>query len=219
MVESVQQRTVLIDWDGTVTDRDMLDEIARTFGDPELYAQIDAGLDERTLTLHEVLRREFEPVRAPLAEVEQWLVENARIRPGFHELVQLSEERGWRLVVLSSGFRQLIEPVLRRERLERLELVSNRIVPDPQGWRVVFRDEDICPVCGEACKRQTVRKLLDGRGGEIIYIGDGYSDQCAAQAADRIFARRRLASYLLERGVPFEPFDDFFQVARGIVAQ
>jgi len=44
-------------------------------------------------------------------------------------------------------------------------------------------------------------------------VGDGYSDRCAAEDADLVFARRGLASYLAERGVGFEPFDDFFQVA------
>jgi len=101
--------TVFVDFDGTITEQDLLDEIARTFGDPEVYAELDAGLDERRLTLHEVLRREFEPVRAPLAEVVAWVLEHATIRPGFAELVGLARGWGWRLVVLSSGFRELIE--------------------------------------------------------------------------------------------------------------
>jgi 2-hydroxy-3-keto-5-methylthiopentenyl-1-phosphate phosphatase len=49
-------------------------------------------------------------------------------------------------------------------------------------------------------------------------VGDGYSDRCAAELADVVFARRGLASYLEERGVPFERFEDFHSVARSLAS-
>ncbi|HYM63465.1 MAG TPA: MtnX-like HAD-IB family phosphatase [Gaiellaceae bacterium] len=211
----MSQRTLVVDFDGTITEQDVLDEIARTFGDDEVYREVDEALDRNGITLHEVLRREFEPVRAPLGEVVEWVHANASIRPGFRELVELARERGWRLVVVSSGFRQLIEPVLERAGIEGLELVSNEVDPDPGGWRITFFDETRCEICGEPCKRTTVRSVVDG--GEVVYVGDGYSDRCAAEDADLVFARRGLAAYLTERGVPFEPFDDFFQIAERLV--
>jgi 2,3-diketo-5-methylthio-1-phosphopentane phosphatase len=207
-------RTIFVDFDGTITTHDLLDTIAQTFGDPEVYAEVDRGLDERRLTLHEVLRREFEPVRAPLDEVVEWVLEHAEVRPGFDELVRLADERGWRLVVLSSGFRELIAPVLEREGLGRLELVSNRIDPDPSGWRAYFRDESTCDVCGEPCKRAAV--LAEANATETVYIGDGISDRCGALASDRVFARRGLAEYLEKRGERFERFEDFHQVVRAL---
>ena len=207
-------RTIVVDFDGTITEQDLLDEIAEAFGDPEVFRELDEGLDRRELTLHEVLRREFEPVKAPLAEVVDYVLEHARLRPGFAELVALARERGWRLVVVSSGFRELIEPVLEREGLAGLELRSNSVDPDPSGWRVRFLDEAVCAVCGQECKRSTVAALANGS--EVVYVGDGYSDRCAAEDADLVFARRGLASYLSEQGVPFEPFDDFFQIAARI---
>jgi 2-hydroxy-3-keto-5-methylthiopentenyl-1-phosphate phosphatase len=206
--------TIFVDFDGTITEQDLLDRIAQTFGDPEVYREVDEGLDDHTLTLNEVIRREFEPVRAPLEDVVAWVLEHATIRPGFRELVRLAGERGYRLVVLSSGFRELIEPVLEREGLSGLELLSNRVEPDPSGWRVRFRDAAPCPVCGEPCKRSAV--LAEANGGSAVYVGDGISDRCGAEASDLVFARRGLATYLAERGVPFEPFDDFFEVAAGI---
>ena len=68
-----------------------------------------------------------------------------------------------------------------------------------------------CPVCGDLCKR---RALPAGR--PLVYVGDGYSDRCAALAADRVFARRELADYLASRGVPFEPFETFDDVAAAL---
>ena len=212
----MSQRTLVVDFDGTITEQDVLDQIARTFGDDEVYREVDEALDRNGITLHELLRREFEPVRAPLAEVVAWIHANASIRPGFRELVELARERGWRLVVVSSGFRQLIEPVLERAGIEGLELVSNEVDPNPEGWRISFFDESRCESCGEACKRTTVRSVVDG--GEVVYVGDGYSDRCAAEDADLVFARSGLAAHLTERGVPFEPFDDFFRIAKRLEA-
>jgi len=209
-------RTIVVDFDGTITEQDLLDEIALTFGDEDVYREVDEGLDESRLTLHEVLRREFEPVRAPLPEVQRWVLENVRVRPGFRDVVELARKRGWRFVIVSSGFRELIQPVLDREGLGDLELLSNSVDPDPSGWKVAFRTEAVCESCGEPCKRSTAAALADGT--ELVYVGDGYSDRCAAELADLVFARRGLARYLTERGVPFEPFDDFRSVARRLAS-
>jgi 2-hydroxy-3-keto-5-methylthiopentenyl-1-phosphate phosphatase len=209
-------RTLVVDFDGTITEQDLLDTIAQTFGDEEVYREVDEGLDDDSLTLNEVIRREFEPVRAPLGEVRDWVLENVRIRPGFRELVDLARERDWRIVVVSSGFRELIEPVLEREGLGDLELLSNTVDPEPDGWKVRFRVSEACEVCGQPCKRSTAAALADGT--ELVYVGDGYSDRCAAELADVVFARRGLASYLEERGVAFERFEDFHSVARSLAS-
>jgi 2-hydroxy-3-keto-5-methylthiopentenyl-1-phosphate phosphatase len=209
-------RTLVVDFDGTITEQDLLDTIAQTFGDEEVYKEVDAGLDDHSLTLNEVIRREFEPVRAPLPEVRDWVLENVRVRPGFRELVELSRERGWRFVIVSSGFRELIEPVLEREGAPDVELLSNTVDADPDGWKVRFRVSETCEVCGQPCKRSTAAALADGT--ELVYVGDGYSDRCAAESADVVFARRGLAAYLEERGVPFEHFEDFHSVARSLAS-
>jgi 2,3-diketo-5-methylthio-1-phosphopentane phosphatase len=209
-------RTLVVDFDGTITEQDLLDTIAQTFGDEEVYREVDEGLDDHSLTLNEVIRREFEPVRTPLPEVRSWVLDNVRVRPGFRELVELARERGWRFVIVSSGFRELIEPVLEREGVADVELLSNTVDADPDGWKVRFRVSETCDVCGQPCKRSTAAALADGT--ELVYVGDGYSDRCAAESADVVFARRGLATYLEERGVPFEPFEDFHSVARSLAS-
>ncbi len=152
-------------------------------------------------------------MRAPLSEVLEWVFERTRIRAGFRELLELARARGWPVIVVSSGFHELIEPVFEREGIE-VELFANRVDPRPEGWVVDWRYEDECDVCGQSCKRSVVERLTHGE--EIVYIGDGYSDRCAAEAAGRVFARRGLARYLEERDVPFEPFSEFFEVSTAL---
>jgi 2-hydroxy-3-keto-5-methylthiopentenyl-1-phosphate phosphatase len=208
-------RTIVVDFDGTVTEEDLLDEIASRFGDPAVYQEVEDGLDEGRMPLREVITREFEPVTKPLEEIVRWELDTVRVRSGFRELVQLAEERGWRMVIVSSGFHELIEPILEREGVE-VELHANRVDPRPEGWRVLWQYDESCDSCGESCKRSIVKEF--GGEGEIVYVGDGYSDRCAAEASHRVFATKGLARYLDEQGVPYERFDDFHDVARGLAS-
>ena len=198
---------LVLDWDGTVTERDTLDLVLERFGDPEIYARVEGELG-RTLTLNEVIAQEFATVTAPLEEVVSWLLEHVRIRPGFAELA-----RAHRPLVVSSGFHELIEPVLEREGLlDAVELRANSVEPRPDGWRAHFRVAGRCEACGEPCKRGDLPS-----GVEVVYAGDSHSDLCASLAADRVFATGNLARWLEERRVPFTPLTDFFQLANEIV--
>jgi 2-hydroxy-3-keto-5-methylthiopentenyl-1-phosphate phosphatase len=196
---------IVVDWDGTATTEDTLIKAMEVFGDWQVYLDAAAALRRGEITLHEEIRRDAAGIKAPLEEVQQWLVDQIELRPGFREFAQRR-----RPVIVSSNFRQLIEPILDRERLE-LEVRANEVEWHQAGWRGTFRNGDACGTCGEPCKRAD----LPGEG-HVVYVGDGYSDRCAAQAADRIFARDGLARYLTERGVAYEPFDDFFDVERAL---
>ena len=193
---------VVIDWDGTVTEIDSLHLVLLEFGDERIYDAAENRLG-KDLSLHEVIALEFESVRAPLDQVVEWVAENVHVRAGFGEFA-----RTRRPLIVSSGFHELIEPVLEREGIE-LDVVANRVEARPEGWQARFRSAEPCSVCGQPCKREDVRGL-----GGFVYVGDGFSDRCVALAATRVFARDGLAVYLEARGVPFEHFDDFDQLGR-----
>jgi len=195
---------LVLDWDGTVTEIDTLHMVNERFGDPELFGALEDELGRR-LTLDEVIAREIATVTAPLAEVVEYLRAEVRVRAGFRELVDEHDP-----LIVSAGFRELIDPILAREGVEA-RVVANRVVADPAGWRAVFREREVCPVCGEPCKRGAVAGL-----GPFAYVGDGISDRCVSLAADRRFARRSLAVWLDEQGVPYEPFGDLRDVASAL---
>ena len=190
---------LVLDWDGTATERDTLSLVMERFGDFELWRQTGECMG-RSLTHDEAVSLSFASVRAPLDDVVAWLLANVRLRRGFHELVERC-----RPLVVSSGFHELIDPILRREAVE-VELLANRVDPRPDGWRIELRECRTCADCGEACKRASLPP------GDVVYVGDGYSDRCAALAATRVFATGTLADYLARRHVPYVPFDDLHDV-------
>ena len=201
---------VVCDFDGTITERDTLDEMCRRYAPPGVYDHAENGLTGRRMTLREVLRYEFEPIRGDHATIIAETVDRTTVRPGFARFVGAARGAGHRVVVVSSGFRDVISPVLAREGVGDLELYAHDVRFGPQGSTVTFRHGEPCSVCGEECKRSVVDGL--GHAGPVAYIGDGYSDRCAAQAADRRFATGSLARHLDRLGLEQTPFADFDDV-------
>ncbi len=193
---------LVLDWDGTCTARDSLVAAIHDLGDPSVY---DGAFQDKFGSYGEALAAEVATLRVSPEEAAAWAVANVELRPGLHELIAR-----YRPVIVSSGLPQLILPVLEREGID-VELRSNDAVPSADGWRVIFRDEGVCPVCGDKCKR---RSLPNGR--PLVFVGDGWSDRCASLAADRVFARTGLAAYLDEQGAPYEPYETLFDVAAAL---
>ena len=191
---------LVLDWDGTVTERDTLHMTIERFGDLEVFHAMEAQVG-RALTLNEVIAVEMETITAPFDDVLAWLLDVVSVRRGLAALVAEHDP-----LIVSAGFCELIEPILAREGLS-VPVVANRIEPSPEGWRAVFPERAACSVCGEPCKRAT----LDGNG-PFVYVGDGVSDRCVSLAADRVFARDGLARWLDAQGVAYEPFEDLDDV-------
>jgi 2-hydroxy-3-keto-5-methylthiopentenyl-1-phosphate phosphatase len=190
---------LVLDWDGTVTERDTVELVIERFGDIATYRRSGA-LMGRSLSHDAALAHSFSTVRAPLDEVVAWVVDAVSVRAGFRELVERYQP-----LVVSSGLRELIDPVLVREGVD-VEVLANRVDARPDGWQILFRERSRCASCGEACKRSVLP------AGDVAYVGDGYSDRCAALAADRVFATGGLATYLDQRSIPYQPFDDLRDV-------
>ena len=199
---------LVVDWDGTVTERDTLMHVLRHFVAPAvldpLEAELDAGLAAGTITHREVMEREWAQMTAPLDDVVAFVVEHARVRAGFAEFAARFDP-----LILSSGFHETIAPVLARDGV-RARVSANHAEPRADGWRIRWVSDSACDTCGQPCKRGS---LPDGA---FAYVGDGFSDRCAALAADRIFARDGLARYLDSMGVRYEPFKDFRELARAV---
>ena len=141
---------VVLDSDGTVTEVDGLHLVLLEFGDQAVYEEHEARLG-RELTLHEVIAREFRTVSAPLPEVVAWMREHARLRPGFAEFAQ---EHG--PLIVSSGFHELIEPILEREGLG-LDVRANRPILARTAGALSSATTNRVPSAGSPASARTSR--------------------------------------------------------------
>lgn len=208
---------IICDFDGTVTARDTNSALARRFA-PDAFARVEGLLATREMSLREVLSTEFAGFDVGLDAV---LDEALRIpfRAGFTEFLDAAEQAGSQVVLLSSGFREIIEPMLDRDGLAgRVPLVANGISFGEEGGRIAWRELPTCDLCDEPCKRHDVARLREAHAEHevVVFVGDGFSDRCGAETADRVFARDSLARYLDERDLAYESWHDFDDVARAL---
>jgi 2-hydroxy-3-keto-5-methylthiopentenyl-1-phosphate phosphatase len=204
---------IVVDFDGTITDRDTQDALLEKYA-PDAYEVAERGLSDGRLTLRECMEMEFAPVRGDHDALVAEAVGDAVVRPGFAEFVRAAQAGGHRLVIVSGGFESIIRPILAREGADHLEVIAHEVHFSPDGTRLDFRHGEDCAVCGQECKRSVVDELRNGN--PVAYVGDGFSDRCAAVAADRRFARHSLAADLDGMGLDYTPFDDFHTVREAL---
>ena len=92
-----------------------------------------------------------------------------------------------------------------------LAVYANHAEMTDQGLVITFPyGDEACADCGN-CKRKhlrDLRRLYD----RVIYIGDGFSDRCASQEADILFAKSHLAEICEAEGRDYVPFETFADI-------
>jgi 2,3-diketo-5-methylthio-1-phosphopentane phosphatase len=201
-----------VDFDGTITARDTLHVIVEEFGARGVWDELEPRLQAGEITVEDAMRRQFAAVTATMDEALAAVRRHAPLRPGFDRFVSWAEQAGHRIVVLSSGFRVVIDAVLADAGIAGLEIRSNDIVFSREGARLVWADRgEICAECGRRCKRHDLA-LRRAPGQHVVYVGDGISDRCVSAQADTLFARAALAEFLDAEARPYLPFEDFDQI-------
>jgi 2-hydroxy-3-keto-5-methylthiopentenyl-1-phosphate phosphatase len=205
---------VVCDFDGTLTTEDVGDLVSIHFGGREAWVAAEDAYRAGAFPFSELLRRIFAPVTASADEIAAFARATAVLRHGAERFVAACREAGRPFVIASAGLDVYIEPVLGRlhpHLRSYLQLRSNRARCRPTGLEVDFHATvGGCGRCG-FCKGAVVEELR-GAGYRVAVLGDGSADRCAAEAADLVFARRSLARYCEERGIPHHRFDTFDDV-------
>ncbi len=214
---------LVLDFDGTIVDRDIGDEIADRFGPPD-WREIDRRCAAGELALADMQRLVWPRVRGSPEEILAFVDEVARFRPGFEALVAAAAARAAPIVVASGGFDFYIERVLARLGPLRaaLDVVSNRArFLDGGRIHVEFPHERAaaaarCALRCAVCKGAAVDRLRAGGARRTIFCGDGGADACGAGRADVVFAvaGSRLARHCEARGIAHRTFASFDEVAR-----
>ncbi|MDP6666547.1 MAG: MtnX-like HAD-IB family phosphatase [Dehalococcoidia bacterium] len=212
---------VLIDFDGTITTRDIGDQVVINFAEPGWDAALDryrAGeMNVRELWSHEIglLREERE------AEAVAQSVDWATIREGFGELVEFCRSREIPVEVASSGMHFYVDAILEVNGFGDLPRARPVVDYDDQGFGVMTMPGGLRD-CGMTamCKCDRVWRLRR-RGFRVMFIGDGVSDACVVSQADIVLATGSLREVCESKGIghsPFETFHEVLEVVKGLGA-
>lgn len=203
---------VFTDFDGTITLKDLGDEIFIRFGDFDKYHDllVNGKIDIKTYWIE--LCKTFDE-RVSDEKIAE-LALRADIDPYFVDFVYYLESEEIPLFITSDGFKSYIKPILERENISNIKFYCNELKFDQKGVYPIFPGAtESCNCMAASCKRN---RLLNNSEDDsiIVYIGDGYSDFCAAEHSDIIFAKKNLAAYCNEKRIPHYPYKNFFDVKR-----
>ncbi len=199
-----------VDFDGTIVTQDMCAVLVETLAG-EGWREINELWERKELSTLECARRTFKLFNSNDPEVFRQLIGQAVFDPGFLDFAAFCEQRGFPLIILSDGYDFYIEYLLQREGLN-LPYYANKLLFAPQLDVETPYSSGECDLCG-VCKLQLMEKLLKP-GCRSVYIGDGTSDFCPAERADKVFARSRLYQHCQEVGKEaqlFQSFQDILQ--------
>lgn len=205
---------IYIDFDGTITTKDIGEHMFLEFGDPEeckliISKWLDGSLNSKEVwsqlcaTINDFDEKKFEKF---LTEIT--------IDPYFHEFVNYAQQQDYNVTILSDGLDYYIDKIAERENFSDLPLYCNKLTFDENNNLIPsfpYTDEE-CSKCAN-CKRNHIISSSKDED-YTIYIGDGWSDTCAAEHCDFIFAKRSLLKYCEQNGVPYFPFKTFNDVQK-----
>jgi len=207
---------VVCDFDGTALTEDLGDKVSQHFAGYQAWRLAEDEYRTGAFSFGTLLRRIFEPITASREEIAAFARHSAVLRPGFDRLVAACRSAGRPFLLCSAGLDVYIEPVLEllpATLRSHVEVRANRASCSPQGMAISFHPapaEDGCGNCG-FCKGAVVRELR-AVGHKVLVCGDGTTDRCAADAADFVFATRRLVGYCRSQGIAHRPFETFHDV-------
>jgi len=198
---------IITDFDGIITDHDTLETLLKQFGTPE-WLHIERRLEQGLLTVDDAFRQQMGLLEVSLKDALEALDNEIQIDETVGECAKELLENGGQFTIASAGFTEIISHLLNgvipkgvTVRANQVEIINNRwtVIPSPTP-----KIKGLCT----HCKRYWVEKAKVA-GDIVIYVGDGFTDRCPAEAADRVYARGSLLTYRQEKGLPTYPFQDF----------
>ena len=200
---------VYTDFDGTITQKDLLYHLLDAAAPPEWRAIEDAltaeEIDERT-----ALQQEFALLSISLEEAIP-IILDVPIDPHFKSFAMFCQEHNIPLEILSGGFDQFIRAYLTKHGLDFVPFHSNSARVENNRWQIIGSpNPKIRNLCNH-CKTYWLQQRIQ-EGYTIVYIGDGNTDRCPATHAHYRFAKGDLAAYLQKYNYSFIPFSSFADV-------
>jgi 2-hydroxy-3-keto-5-methylthiopentenyl-1-phosphate phosphatase len=200
---------VQCDFDGTVTEEDVSFFLLDTFAQGD-WRRLLQEYKEGKISVGEFNTRSFAMVKNDKAALLEEVKVKSKVRPGFHELVNYCQKKGFRLVIVSNGLDFYIRAVLKDLGLENIEVHAAQARFHPEGMVVRYVAPD-GKIVDDGFKEAYIKLFLES-GYRVIYVGNGDSDFPPAKYAHHVFATGDLLEYCRENNLNCTPFENFIDI-------
>lgn len=206
---------IFCDFDGTLTDRDTLVVLLDRYAQSDWYA-VEERMLRGEIEEKEGLRAELAMLKACDEALMTTLEQEVNPAAGLNDFVQFVRESGWPLTVLSGGLIRFSAALWRKWGYGDIPLYANDHRRDDNGGIDVI-PADFPHIRGHCnnCKRWHVEEAIK-RGSQVVYIGDGLTDHCPAEAAHRRYAKGSLLEHLRKEGLEAVPFETLYDVVEDL---
>ncbi len=207
---SIQYR-IFCDFDGTIALNDVGDQLFIRFGDEAHWWQLVQQWRDKKIDGRQLWQQQSEITRITPHQMDEFAASQP-IDPTFLEFVNFCRRHHYPIYILSDGMDAYITRILAAHNINGIEVRANHLHIDDSGRLTVSFPyyEQSCGQCAN-CKGSHIRRERQSHE-TAIYIGDGYSDLCAIDATDILFAKDKLARHCLRHHIPFEPYNSFNDV-------
>ncbi|MBD3375423.1 HAD-IB family phosphatase [candidate division KSB1 bacterium] len=201
---------IFCDFDGTVAQNDVGNQVFTRFGDPEKWWQLVQEWRAGNLHGREMWRRQAAISTMTRQQLDEFSADQ-EIDPHFKEFVEFCKVNHLPVSVLSDGMDAYIERILAFNEIDIPVRANHLIIHEDGSLAVEFPYfKHSCGQCAN-CKGYHLRSLRQP-GETIVYVGDGYSDLCAVPEADLVFAKDDLLTHCRDNRLDCVPFATFKQV-------
>jgi 2,3-diketo-5-methylthio-1-phosphopentane phosphatase len=203
---------IWLDFDGTITKQDVLDELIKRYSINDSWKAIEAKWQRGLIGSRQCLEEQFGLLRIPQEELEAAL-DRIELDGGIFAFLELLKSRRMPAVILSDSGDIFIERILDRHSIRGLPIRCNTVVRRGLGFELhCLNGNPSCEFGAAHCKCNSI-KVMGDPNRKSIYIGDGRSDLCAARKADYVFAKGVLAKCLEKEGIAFTRYSTLKDVA------
>jgi 2,3-diketo-5-methylthio-1-phosphopentane phosphatase len=210
-MEFAHQFIIFIDFDGTITKKDVGASVFLHFGKRPDVDEIELAIREHRISGLEGWRQLFNAAPGLTIPAIEDFSADFEIDSSLHSLISFCEQREYPVYILSDGFDNYIKIILEREGLGHIPYFSNSLAVSANNVIPVFPYPDSeCNYCAN-CKRNHILNNSDDDS-YTVYIGNGSSDTCPAQYCDFIFAKDDLLKYCERERISYFPYTTFDDV-------
>ncbi len=204
---------VQCDFDGTITEKDVSFQLLDAFASGD-WRPLLTEYREGKISVGCFNTKVFAMVKTDRQTLIDFVRREAKIRAGFHQLLDCCRRRDFEFVIVSNGLDFYIDTILRDSGVENIEVVAAQTRFSPTGIEVKYVGPDGNQLQEDF--KESYTKLFLKRGYQVIYVGNGLSDGASARLAHRVFARDELLTYCKQVNLNCTPFIDLNDIVKSL---
>ena len=200
----------IIDFDGTLSVKDTIDDMLEHFADPS-WEDIEQSWLNGEINAVECMTQQVRMVKTDNITLESFfrgIQLDATFMPFYKHISQFAK-----VAIVSDGLDHAVKVAMRNAAMPDIPVYANHLHFTPSGLDISFPNKvEGCAGGNGTCKCAIAQNLALDANGPVVLIGDGKSDACLAGRADIVFAKGSLIKHCEKNAIQHHKFQTFADV-------